>query len=170
MSDVPPVTTDLGPLEADFVTLNADLARIAEVPIGLGTAAAAALSEIFASATVVGDETDGALGRAFQSAIVGVIKESSSTDMHGNMSFNVDQRTLATHGAPMIRDVVAVVQDQVQTYLDGISPSAAPVAAPPVADGPAEAPKRRLKLDLASMFAGFIKGVADQANKPPKKG
>ena len=172
MDDSPAI--DLGPLEADFAILHTDLARIAEVPVGLGTAASAALTEILKSAKVADNESDGPLGRAFQTAVLAVMQESTSTDMHGNMSFNVDQQTLAVHGAPILRDVASAVQTGVQQLLDEFTTAVA-AASPPSAkeagpDAAPASPRPKLKLDLASLYGGLIKNVAEQAAKAPKKG
>ena len=169
MDDSPAI--DLGPLEADFATLHTDLTRIAEVPVGLGTAASAALTEILKSAKVAENESDGPLGRAFQAAVLAVMQESTSTDMHGNMSFNVDQQTLAVHGAPILRDVATVVQTGVQQLLDELTTAAAAAGAKEAGPDAAPAsPRPKLKLDLAALFGGLFKNVAGQATKPRNKG
>ncbi len=171
MSDEPGQTTvDLGPLEADFAVMYADLARIAEMPVSLGTAAAAALNEIInEGVTEAASET--ALGRSFQKAIYGVMKESAATDMNGKMMFNIDKQSLAVHGVPVMLEAVTAVQGQVQSLLDGLNGPGAP---PPTVRKPGAKPDAarpaKFKLDLMSLFGGVIQGLADQAKKPPKKG
>lgn len=164
---------DLGPLEADFATLNDDLARIAELPVSLGNAAAMALEEIIKSGTGEGSEPVGTFARTLQDAIYGVMKESTATDMHGNMTFNVDQHALAVHGVPVMREVVTVVQDQVQAFMNGVGTTVAAAAnepVPPVQSADGKRPAVKFKLDLMSLFTGIVKDVTDKASKPPKKG
>lgn len=164
-------TVDLGPLEEDFAVLEADLARIAAMPVSLGNAATAALEEMIKTAAA--DQADSVFGRSFQTALYAVMKDSALTDMHGNMRFNVDQRTLAAHSAPVIRDVVTVVQGQVETFLNGLGSevAAAAAAAKPIPKDAAPASKPaapKFKVDLLSLFSGLIESAA-KGGKPPKK-
>lgn len=165
---------DLGPLEADFAALQDDLARISELPVSLGNAAAMALEEIIKSGTGEGSEPVGTFARTLQDAIYGVMKESTATDMHGNMTFNVDQHALAVHGVPVMREVVTVVQDQVQAFMNGVNTTVAAASASepaaPAATPDGKRPAVKFKLDLMSLFTGLVKDVTDQATKPPKKG
>ena len=159
---------DLGPLEDDFVSLQADLTRIAEAPHTLGNAASAALDQIIAEGKSI--DPGSSVGKAFQDALYVVMRESAGTDMHGNMGFNVDQRSIGIHGAPVFQEVVSVVQGQVQSFLDGLTTRelpAVPLAVPDPPDG--DRPTVKLKVDLMSLFAGMIQDAVTKAT-PPKKG
>lgn len=168
---------DLGPLEEDFATLQADLDRIAAIPHSLGNAASTALDQIIAEGRADTGRPDSAVGHAFQEALYRVMRESSVTDMHGNLGFNIDKRSIAVHGAPVFAEVVGVVQSQVQSFLDDLTQNvvaappttAAPTTAAPTPDAPAptdaDRPQVKLKVDLMSLFAGLIQNATEQLAK-----
>lgn len=160
---------DLGPLEDDFVALHQDLARIAAAPHTLGNAASSALDQIIAEGRSTESSPESAVGKAFQDALYVVMRESAVTDMHGNMGFNVDQRSIGVHGAPVYREVVSVVQEQVQSFIDGLTSNvvaAVPLVVPGQPEG--DRPTVKLKVDLMSLFAGMIQEAVTKAT-PPKK-
>lgn len=181
---------DLGPLEADFVTLGEDLARIEGAHHSLGKAAVSALDQIIREGTKDGDPAESGLAGRFQAAMYAILRDSAVSDLDGNMNFAVDGPAVMQHAAPVMHEVVTVVQGQVQSLLDGLTVhmatgaaqlGAAATAAPeptpaaPSAEAPEDdRPTVRLKVDLTSLFAGFIQSAAaqalTQAATPKKKG
>lgn len=159
---------EFGPLEADFLELAADLARIAAAPQGLGNAASVALDQIIEEGRKEAANPDSSVGKAFQEALYRVMRESAVTDMHGNMGFNIDQRSLGVHGAPVFQEVVSVVQGQVQTFLNDLTANVVAGAAAPGVPEEGDRPTVTLKFDLMSMFAGMIQNAVTKAT-PPKK-
>lgn len=185
---------DLGPIEADFALLREDLERIASANVSIATVEMDALTQILGDIAKV---PDGApppdpddVGSKFQKALLGVLKESAAADMHGNMAFDIDQKSLLTHGAPVLQEAISVVQQTVQNLLGDLTksvvselpkatvpaPSPAPAPAPASAAPSPELPKPpekqavKVKFDLTSMFAGLLQSAIQQAKEPPKKG
>jgi hypothetical protein len=187
---------DLGPIEADFAVLRDDLERIASANVSIATVEMDALTQILGDIAKVPegapppDPDD--VGSKFQKALLGVLKESAAADMHGNMAFDIDQKSLLTHGAPVLQEAISVVQQTVQNLLGDLTksvvadlpkatvavptppaPAPAKAEAPAPEPAPAKPPEKqavKVKFDLTSMFAGLLQSAIQQAKEPPKKG
>jgi hypothetical protein len=176
---------DLGPLEADLATMHDDLARIAGRKHSLGTEAVMALEQIIAEAGASRGSGEDALGFAFQDALYKILRDGAVTDMAGNTHFAVDQKAFQEHAAPVVKEVVGVVQTTVQSLLDELTGQVAtgiadvapatPVAGQPAEGGGAASPDPapagpKLKVDLGSLFAGLLQNIVTQAaQQAPKK-